>query len=234
MGTKTIPTVSRKKINVSILDSRYGGDYQGRDDYDDWGGCWLPELIVTPDDSWWEDSEGNRIPEDDYDDYGDPDGGGSGGHGNSDSDAEMESMGRQAYQHIVDSVKNQTAHIYNITDTQTYKIINTAAFVAQCPGWQKDLVKALTDGNLWGKLGSTFCKATSWGSALITGIGIYDKVVAGEKITPWDIMQCAGAALGVGAMFATGIGTPFIIGSIGLVISFVGTAGDEYSNSSKY
>lgn len=234
MGTKTIPAVSRKKINVSILNSRYGGDYQGRDDYDDWGGYWLPELIVTPDGSWWEDSEGNRIPEDDYDNYGYEGGNGNGGHGSSDSDAEMESMGRQAYQHIVDSVNNQTAHIYSITDSNTYKTLNTAALIAQCPGWQHDLVKALTDENLWGKLGRSFCKASSIGSAFITGFGIYEKHSAGKEISTWDWLQCAGAVLGVGASVASGGSIPLFIGSVGIILTIIGTAGDGYTSTPNY
>jgi len=234
MGTKTIPAVSRKKINVSILNSRYGGDYQGRDDYDDWGGYWLPELIVTPDGSWWEDSEGNRIPEDDYDNYGYEGGNGNGGHGSSDSDAEMESMGRQAYQHIVDSVNNQTAHICSITDSNTYKTLNTAAFIAQCPEWQNDLVKALTNEDLWGKLGKSFCKAASWGSAICTYIAIYEKIDNGEDLSTWDYCQIIASLFGAVAAPMTAGAVPLILGSTSIILSIIGTAGESYENSSNY
>lgn len=232
METNTLKQ-SRRNLNLISLNSYYGGDYSGRD-YDD-SGYWLPDLIVTPDGSWWEDPYGNRMPDDEIDDPNDSDyqGGGLGGD-NSMSDAELDNWGRLAYQHVIDSVNNQTAKTYLISESNLYKTLNTASLITECPGWQHNLVKALTNENLWGKLGARFCSALSLGGAIITGFGIVEKVANGENLNVWDYMQGAGAILGITSLCFTAGTIPLIIGSTGYLITLVGTAGEGYTNNSNY
>lgn len=199
-----------KEINLppDVL-GRTGGDYYGDDYY-----ITLPELIVTPEGNYWNDSpdwndwDPNDPRNDDWNNpYDDDRDWGQGGDSNTPSQSTEEQQiarGIRIASAIQDSINNKTAVVVDKpTDSNIYKAANISSYGANFALAEMDVYSAIT-GN------KTVLK--SFGGAfggINSGVGLVVAVMAlnDGNITESDIWGAASAVLGT-AGYVTGFFCP--------------------------
>lgn len=229
----------KKQSNIIIGNSSFqlwyktGGSYDYQDMGDD--SMWLPEIIVTPDGNYtrdeWDDVFGYDDNEsDDYEfEFGVGGGGTDGGHM---SQAEIIANGLQAVGLVEDSINNNTAiWLQKIQETNTYKAISVTSLVANAPGLQHDLIKALVKDplvlNTWGK---AFVKGNAIAGFATAVIGLAD----GDQ-TPGDWLIMAGAVAGsIGFVTQLCPVVSLSLTGVSILLTVVGTSMNESRGSSSY
>lgn len=214
-----------------------GGSY----DYDDWyaGTIGLPEIIVTPDGNYTREEWYNLYGLNDdyyaYDDFGDETredyGYGVSKHQGDDmSQSEIIANGLEAVDVVDDSIKNDTAIWFQkVQESNAYKMVSAASLVANAPGLQDDLIRALASNtsilNAWGK---AFVKGNAITGGAIALIGLAD-----GDATPGDWVLAAGAALGfLGTYTALCPAVGLTVSGLSLVCTIVGTCMNGSTNPS--
>lgn len=223
-----------KKSEVESFLNKSGGSY----DYGDWYNdpITLPEIIVTPDGNYSRE-EWNILFESDrhqYEDYGSNQTDTFTFNQSKDnlSQSEIISNGLEAVALVKDSIFNNTAVcLQKIQQTNAYQAVSVSSLIANAPGFQEDLIKALTNNqgilNAWGK---AFVKGNAYISGAMALIGVLD-----GDATTGDWFQLAGAATGI-------LGTHFFIcppigltlSGFSLVLSIIGTGMNAANNSNNY
>lgn len=194
----------------NVLD-RTGGDYYGDDYY-----ITLPELIVTPEGNYWNDSpdwndwDPNDPRNNDWNDpYDDDRNWGNGGNSNTPSQTTEEqqiSRGMRIASAMQDSINNKTAVVIEkATDSNLYKAVNIANYGANFAIAEMDVYSVITKSTTALKsLGGAFGGVNAGVGLVVAWMALDD-----GNITQSDIWGAASALFGA-AGFLISLGGPTV------------------------
>lgn len=217
----------------NVLD-RTGGDYYGDDYY-----ITLPELIVTPEGNYWNDSpdwndwDPNDPRNNDWNDpYDDDRSWGNGGNSNTSSQSTEEqqiSRGMRIASAMQDSINNKTALVVEkATDSNLYKATNIANFGANFALSEMDVYSVITNSKTVLKsFGGAFGGVNAGVGAIVAIMAVTD-----GEVTESDMWGAASAALGL-AGYITGYFFPpaaLVFGGLSIICGAVSLATSNNNN----